>query len=193
MKQLWIITGGNGAGKSTFYERHLAPHGMPFVNADVIAAELFPDNPMIKAGEAQQRAERMREGYVRQGLSFCFETVFSYAGKVDELGKLKALGYTINLVFIHLDGADLNKQRVKSRVARGGHDVPDNKVESRIPRTLENVANAIPLCDSVQVFDNSSAVNPYTPIFSISSGVVTQYANPLPAWAAGLMPELAKA
>jgi predicted ABC-type ATPase len=42
-KQLWLLAGGNGAGKSTFYRTRLKKLGIPFVNADVIAKEIFPD------------------------------------------------------------------------------------------------------------------------------------------------------
>ncbi|MEK7301986.1 MAG: AAA family ATPase, partial [Pseudomonadota bacterium] len=44
-KQLWLLAGGNGAGKSTFYRTRLAPKGMPFVNADIVAKLLYPHAP----------------------------------------------------------------------------------------------------------------------------------------------------
>ena len=51
-KQLWMLVGGNGAGKSTFYQQALQPLGIPFINADVIAKELFPDAPEAHSYEA---------------------------------------------------------------------------------------------------------------------------------------------
>lgn len=59
-KQLWVLTGGNGAGKSTFYRTRLAPLGMPFINADMIAKELFPDSPEAQSYLAAQIAEEKR-------------------------------------------------------------------------------------------------------------------------------------
>ena len=59
-KQLWLLAGGNGAGKSTFYRTQLQPLGMPFVNADNIAREVFPDHPEAHSYEAAAIAENMR-------------------------------------------------------------------------------------------------------------------------------------
>ena len=42
MKQLWLLVGGNGAGKSTFYRLVLEPLGLPFVNADRLAKLVYP-------------------------------------------------------------------------------------------------------------------------------------------------------
>lgn len=74
-KQLWLLAGGNGAGKSTFYRTRLEPRGVPFVNADVIARELFPDDPEGKSYVAARVAEELRAELLRDGRSFCFETV----------------------------------------------------------------------------------------------------------------------
>lgn len=87
------------------------------------------------------------------------------------------------MVFIHLEQTGLNKARVHQRVEMGGHAVPDEKVESRIPRTLQNVLNALPLCDDVWVLDNSSAVDPFKKILRIKTGQLHALTNPLPDWA----------
>ena len=84
-----------------------------------------------------------------EGRSFCFETVFSHPSKVDFVGKAKALGYQVILVMIHLESTSLNKARVAQRVEEGGHDVPAEKVETRIPRLLRLIKSVIPLCDHV--------------------------------------------
>ena len=81
MKQLWMLVGGNGSGKSTFYEQMLKPKGMPFINADIIAKEAFPDDPVNNSHKAARIAEELRFDKLRQGYSFCFETVFSHVSK----------------------------------------------------------------------------------------------------------------
>ena len=186
-KQLWMLVGGNGAGKSTFYELALKPLGMPFINADLIAKEVYPDDPEGKSYLAAKHAESLRTEQLLAGKSFCFETVFSHPSKVDFIAQAKALGYQIIMVVIHLDASALNKARVSQRVFDGGHSVPEEKIENRIPRTLKNVRHAIPLCDQVRVFDNSSLDAPFEPVLTMKHGQVIAHQKPLPEWASAFL------
>lgn len=187
IKQLWVLAGGNGAGKSTFYRLYLEPKGMPFVNADVIAKHLFPDDPEAHSYDAARLAEMERVRLLKQGLSFCYETVFSHVSKVDFLGQAKAAGYQIILVFIHLEQSELNQARVSQRVLEGGHSVPPDKVQARIPRALENISKAMPLCDQVWFLDNSSSDQPYRKIAIIKEGELVKQSDSLPGWAKTLL------
>ena len=105
------------------------------------------------------------------------------------MGRARALGYEIILVLIHLEHTDLNKARISQRVAEGGHNVPDEKVEQRIPRTLAQVKKAIPLCDQVRVLDNSSSDNPFIPLVSIIGGQTIRHFHPFPEWVRNLVDE----
>ncbi|MEK9817593.1 MAG: AAA family ATPase [Limnobacter sp.] len=183
MKQLWLLVGGNGAGKSTFYRTQLKPLGMPFVNADDIARDVFPHAPEQHSYEAAKIAENLRNNLLEQGKNFCFETVFSHPSKIDFVAKAKALDYQVVMVFIHLEHHGLNKARVHQRIETGGHAVPDEKIESRIPRTIDNVLAALALCDDVWVLDNSSAQQPYQKVLRIQGGTFQQFVHPLPNWA----------
>ncbi|MCY4154307.1 MAG: dephospho-CoA kinase [Gammaproteobacteria bacterium] len=184
-KQLWLVVGGNGAGKSTFYRNRLAPLGIPFVNADLIARELFPEAPELHSYKAMQIVEEMRDNLLVEGRSFCYETVFSHPSKVDFVGKAKALGYEVILVMVHLELTELNKARVAQRVEEGGHDVPDDKIEARIPRLLRLVKAVIPLCDHAYLLDNSLADNPFVPVLTMHHGQIEKTLDdlPLPDWA----------
>jgi predicted ABC-type ATPase len=185
--QLWILVGGNGAGKSTYHRLALEPLGLPFVNADVLARILFAEAPEAHRYEAAQLAERQRLQLLEQGLSFCFETVYSHPSKIDFIARAKALGYQVIMVLIHLESTDLNQARIASRVSEGGHSVPADKVISRIPRLLDQVRASIPLVDVLRVYDNSSAVDPFVPVFTITNGSFELHRDPLPAWAAALL------
>ena len=187
MKQLWMLVGGNGAGKSTFYELTLKPLGMPFINADLIAKEIYPDDPEGNSYNAAKLAESMRFDQLQAGNSFCFETVFSHHSKIDFIAQAKALGYQVILVVIHLASSDLNKARIAQRVVEGGHSVPDHKVEARIPRALNNIRIAIPLCDEVRVLDNSNLSQAFKPVLTIKQGQRTEHAHPLPGWVKGIL------
>lgn len=186
-KQLWILVGGNGAGKSTFYKHYLEPLGLPFVNADILARMAYPDAPEAHSYDAARLAEQMRNELLLSGASFCFETVYSHPSKIDFVAHAKALGYEVIMVVVHLHSAELNQARVAERVAEGGHSVPDVKVSSRIPRTLKHIKTSIPLCDRVQVYDNSFENTPFDPVFSVAGGLVSRYHNPLPDWAEALL------
>ena len=182
-----MLVGGNGAGKSTFYRLALEPLGLPFVNADLLARFAFPDDPEAHNYEAAMLAEGLRHQRLGDGLSFCFETVYSHPSKIDFVARAKALGYQIIMVFMHLESSGLNQARVAMRVKDGGHDVPAEKLISPIPRLLQHVRASIPLVDVLRVYDNSSALDPFQPVLTISQGVLQRHQNPLPPWAAALI------
>lgn len=186
-KQLWLLAGGNGAGKSTFYRTRLAPSGLSFVNADIIAKLLYPQAPEAHSYRAAKLAEQLRLQLLRQGRSFCFETVFSHSSKIDFVAQAKTLGYEIVLVFIHLCDPALNQARIAQRVSEGGHNVPTDKVISRIPRTLKLIKKTLPLCDQVYILDNSRADNPFQQLAVIRDGQIIFRHNAMPDWCRELL------
>ncbi len=82
-KQLWMLVGGNGAGKSTFFRLYLESKGIQFINADNIAKTLGHENQERLAYQAAKVAGQIREDFLLKGLSFCFETIFSHPSKID--------------------------------------------------------------------------------------------------------------
>jgi predicted ABC-type ATPase len=116
--------------------------------------------------------------------SFVFETVFS-----DPVGKkLKFLkeaadsGYMVVLCFIGISGPEISEERVAIRVAKGGHDVPPEKLMSRFPRTLANLKLAIRELSCVLVFDNDDLRTPFRQIAIFENGKPVNLADSLPAW-----------
>lgn len=97
------------------------------------------------------------------------------------------MGYELILVFIHLDLVSLNQARVAQRVSEGGHNVPDEKVISRIPRVLKFIKNTLPLCDHVFILNNSRADNPFQQIATLRDGCLDIRQNPLPEWASEIL------
>ena len=187
-RQLWVLAGGNGAGKSTFYNLYLAKYGIKFVNADLIAKDLDSENPEGLSYHAATLAAKIREDLISQGVSFCFETVFSHESKIDFLAQAKAIGYTIILVYIHLFDASLNEARVKQRISEGGHSVPIEKIHSRIPRTMKLIKTALSIVDEARILDNSSKDDPFQQIIVMKSGNYETKSDPLPEWARDLLP-----
>ena len=189
---LIFLAGPNGAGKSTFYRDYLQPLGLPFINADEMARRLresvLPREAQDVERLAFQVTEKQRSSLLAGRLSFCTETVFSdpKGAKLEFLEKARSLGYRSFLVFIGLSPPALSVARVVQRVEMGGHDVPDEKLRDRYPRTLANLRKAIPIVDEAFLFDNSSDRDPFRIVLIYLSGTVIRRVEPLPAWAAGL-------
>jgi predicted ABC-type ATPase len=188
-RQLWVLAGGNGAGKSTFYNLYLAKFGIKFVNADLIAQDIDQKNMASISHQAATIAAKIRKDLIAQGISFCFETVFSHESKIDFIGQAKANGYHIILVYIHLFDSSLNEARVKQRVTEGGHDVPTDKIHSRIPRTIQNIKLALSIVDEARILDNSSRDDPFRQMVVKKRGLYELKADPLPNWVTDLLPE----
>ena len=189
-KQLWVLAGGNGAGKTTFYNLFLAPNGIRLVNADIIAKAISPENSEKVSYEAANVVEQIREELLQQSVSFCFETVFSHVSKIDFVAKAKAQGYEIILVYIHLDTSELNEARVYQRVTEGGHNVPVDKIHSRIPRTMKHIAAVLPIVNEARLLDNSYRKNPFQQVASVKRGRRQWINDPLPQWAEEILKDV---
>jgi predicted ABC-type ATPase len=186
-KQVWILAGANGVGKTTYYQQFLKATGMPFINADLLAKKLDSLNPENVSYEAAIIISKLRSELLKNGISFCFETVYSHPSKIDFVAQAKALNYEIILVYIHLQFAALNQARVAQRVLQGGHNVPIDKIISRIPRTMNNIRASLALADEVRFYDNSYYDTPFITIAEISKGKYTKRVNDLPAWASEIV------
>jgi predicted ABC-type ATPase len=187
-----FLAGPNGAGKSTFFTEYLAPLGLPFVNADRVAAALRAADATASPDEIDRRAfsaaEAFRGAFVESRLSFCTESVFSdpVGAKLKFLQRARERGYGVLLIFIGLDSPDLSVARVMQRVAHGGHDVPDATLNARFPRVLKNLRAAVSLVDEAFLFDNSSYAAPYRLVVQYAQGEVVRLQPPLPMWTRGL-------
>jgi predicted ABC-type ATPase len=153
-KTLVIIAGPNGSGKSTFRFLETSLHGLPFVKADDIAKK-YGTVGQVESLKAQQEAQEQIAGYLSRGESFCFETVFSHESKIQLIKNAKELGFIVILYVVNTGISDLNIIRVKERVKGGGHNVPVDKILSRISRTLANLKVALPAVDGFFIINSS--------------------------------------
>lgn len=189
---LVFLAGSNGSGKTTFFEEYLQGLGLPYVNADVIARALRDAHPTTSSDEINRRAfteaETLRAALSEAGLSFCTETVFSdpAGAKLKFIREAQVRGFAVFLVFIGLESPALAVARVKHRADHGGHDIPDEKLHARFPRTLANLGAAIPLVDEAFLMDNSSYDMPYRVVAVYRGGRLVSRHLPLPRWTRGL-------
>ena len=182
------MAGGNGAGKSTFFKHYLADYGIKLVNADMIAKEINAKNSEHLSYDAATIAESIRNDLLSEGVSFCFETVFSHESKIDFIARAKGMGYKIILVYIHLIDSSLNEARVHQRTMEGGHRVPAEKIHSRISRTMKHIKVALSLVDEAWILDNSSEQNRFQQIAVMKSGEYVFKVEPLPDWVKTILP-----
>lgn len=158
---LHLVVGPNGAGKTTFYERVLGPATrLPFINADEIARQRWPDDPGAHAYEAAELADAQRRSAIAGLRSFATETVFSHPSRLTWLRAAKEAGYRMYL-YVILIPEELAVRRVAVRVELGGHGVPEDKVRSRFARLWRLVREAIDVADETEVRDNSGAAMPF--------------------------------
>lgn len=186
MPVLHLLAGPNGSGKSTYVTRLLQPvTHLPFVNADDIAAERWPQAQAERAYDASRAAAGERAELLAAGSSFITETVFSHPSKLGLVNEALARGYLVHLHVI-LVPVQVSVNRVAERVRHGGHDVPEQKIRDRYARLWDLVVQACALADRAEFFDNSSARHPFRRVAAYEHGLLLGDAD-WPAWAPAVL------
>ena len=161
-KIIYIISGCNGAGKTTASFTILPEilNCKEFVNADNIAFGLSPFQPEKVAFEAGRIMLERIDTLLKSNENFAFETTLATKSYKHKLLRAKQNGYTIKLLFFWLPTIEMAINRVSMRVSEGGHNIPISTIARRYSRGIENLFKIyIPLCDSWMVFDNEEYPN----------------------------------
>ena len=162
MPNLYIISGCNGAGKTTASFTVL-PEMLDcreFVNADEIARGLSPFQPEKVAVEAGRIMLQRIDELLKKQEDFAIETTLATRSYVKTIQKAKENGYNVALVYFWLSSPELAIARVKRRVTEGGHNIPEEVIRRRYKKGIHNLFKLfIPICDYWILIDNSQ--NPY--------------------------------
>ncbi|MDH7462642.1 zeta toxin family protein [Chitinophagaceae bacterium 26-R-25] len=173
-KNLYIIAGCNGAGKTTA-SFTILPEMLnikEFVNADEIAKGLSPFNQEGVALEAGRIMLHRINELLTENKSFAFETTLSTKSYKNKIREAKERGYGVVLLFFYLDSVELAKQRVKTRVSEGGHNIEPDVIERRYIGGIRNLFDIyIEIVDRAFIFDNSNG-EPELIIKRIATGEV---------------------
>lgn len=174
MSRLLVCAGPNGSGKSTLTAQ--LPTVGEIVNADEIQRHLGC-SPL----EAAQNAERVREDLLARREDFTMETVLSTPRNLLLMRRARAAGYEVLCWYLLTADPEINVRRVRARVEKGLHDVPEDKVRGRYIRALEQLPEVFPVCDEAYVFDNSREREAGGPslILQWERGTLTSYPNEL--------------
>ncbi|HEY2581786.1 MAG TPA: AAA family ATPase [Mucilaginibacter sp.] len=157
MPNLYIISGCNGAGKTTA-SYTILPEMLncnEFVNADNIAAGLSPFNPENVAIEAARIMLTRIEELLLKGVDFAIETTLASRSYMSLIKRARKLGYRIKMVYFWLSSPLEAKNRVAARVRSGGHDIPEEVIERRYYGGIYNLINLyISICDIWLIVNN---------------------------------------
>jgi predicted ABC-type ATPase len=143
--EIIIVAGPNGAGKTTFANAFLPLERERFVyvNADEIARELY--DPLINTSILNIQAGREMldriEATVAASIDLMFETTLATRTYAQKIPRWRENGYLIKLFYLQLPGAEQSIERVKRRVALGGHDIPADIIRRRFTKSKEYLEN----------------------------------------------------
>ena len=158
MARLYIISGCNGAGKTTASYTVLPDllNLHTFVNADEIADELSPQSPereMIRASRLMlERVDQL----IERGEDFAVETTLATRTLAGMISRAQHKGYMVGIFYFWLKSPELAVRRVAIRVSAGGHSVPTETIVRRYWQGMKNLRDIyLPLCNYWVLIDNS--------------------------------------
>ena len=160
MPYLYIIAGCNGAGKTTA-SFTILPEMLKcreFVNSDEIAKGLSPFNAdsIAVAVEASRIMYKRIKELIASGETFAMETTLATRTVANLIREAQREGYYVTLLYFWLNTPELAIERVKQRVAAGGHNIPENTIRRRYADGIHNLFELyLPICDYWMITDNS--------------------------------------
>jgi predicted ABC-type ATPase len=178
----FTIAGVNGAGKTSLYNIAFAKSNLlgMRVNLDELVRPLGDWRNEKLQLEAGKQAVRLVRQYLNDGVSFHQETTLAGRSIFRTIRDAKAVGYEIKMYYVGLDSAEIAKERVHTRVQKGGHGVDETLIEKRFHASLEHLKQAVSLCDTIQLYDNSGESIRY--VLTIEHGEVKERETTLPLW-----------
>ena len=171
MPRLYILSGCNGAGKTTASYTMLPEilDCREFVNSDEFAKSLSPFDPSTASVSASRFMLMRIQFLLDQGTDFSIETTLATRSLVSIIKDARERGYTITILYLWVQSPEIAIQRVRDRVNHGGHHISEDVLRRRYRMGLKYLFNTyMPLSDRWIMMDNTSS--PFTMIAEGSSG-----------------------
>lgn len=154
-----LLAGPNGAGKTSFAKEYFGRTGyrMAFVNADEIAREMGGRGSFDRSREiaAGRRMLEQIKNHAQSGTSFMVETTLATRLYARLIPAWRQRGYVVILIYLRLPAVEHSVERVRKRVANGGHDIPPSTIRRRFQLSAEYLERLYkPLVDEWYVFDS---------------------------------------
>lgn len=156
-KKLYIISGCNGAGKTTASVTILPEifECKEFVNADEIAKGLSPFNPESVAIQAGKLMLERINYLLTQNDSFAIETTLSTKSYQNLVLQAHEKGFYVQLLYFWLPSPEFATARVVQRVKEGGHNIPKDVIYRRYYAGIKNLFEIyMPIVDYWVIYDN---------------------------------------
>jgi len=161
---IYVLAGVNGAGKSSIGETIFRHQGSVVFNPDTVAQKICALHPYISLplanGHAWKLGKSLLEQAIKEGKDYRFETTLggrTIAGLLEEAARG---GHQLHIWFCGLESPELHLRRVRGRVMRGGHDIPEEKIRERWNSSRENLIHLLPHIYHLRVYDNSAEADP---------------------------------
>ena len=162
---IYVLAGTNGAGKTSVAGAMFRQSGADYFNPDEATIRILAANPGITAPEANSAAwhegRRLLERAIDERLDFAFETTLGGRTIAALLHKALAAGIEVRIWFVGLSSPELHIARVRSRVTRGGHDIPEEKIRERYDQSRIHLIELMPKITELRVYDNSIDADPH--------------------------------
>jgi len=161
---IYVLAGTNGAGKSSIAGAMFQQAGVEYFDPDGAARLILDRNPGASQAEANSAAweqgRRLLERAIAERLTFAFETTLGGKTMTALLERGVAAGIQVRVWYVGLDTPELHLARVRARVAKGGHDVPEAQVRARYDSSRLNLIRLLPRLTELRVYDNSPEADP---------------------------------
>jgi len=181
MPTLLVVAGPNGCGKSTL-TRMNGFEGVDIIDPDAIARGMMAGGP----GQAAREALRRRRVAIAAGRTHLVETTLAGSGILRHMTAARQAGYRIVLHYISVGTPELALDRIRSRVALGGHDIPEVDARRRFARSHANLPVAIERADGVLLYDNTDPDRPHQEVAILKSWA-WWVAEAVPGWTAAAL------
>lgn len=162
--RFYVIAGVNGAGKSSIAGATFRALGSHYFNPDEAARRLMGANPGLSQkdanGIAWGQGVRLLKRAIEERLDFAFETTLGGHTITQLLGQAASQGIEIHMWYVGLTSPELHLERVRARVSRGGHDIPERDVRRRFEHSRLNLIALLPHLTALRVHDNSREADP---------------------------------
>jgi len=202
---IYILAGTNGGGKSSIAGATI-PQWLGYYNPDEAARRLRIASAGMTEEEASSAAweagVNALERAIKDRASFALETTLGGQTITSLLEKAFLQGVEVRVWYVGLSSPELHIVRVRARVARGGHDVPESWIRSRYHSSPKNLIQLLPRLTELRVYDNSEDADPNTgatpvpkPILHIREGAIIEVCDPpqVPQWAQPIVAAAEKA
>ncbi|KRU26728.1 hypothetical protein VT91_03450 [Clostridium sporogenes] len=131
-----------------------------------------------------REAVKLIKQYILEHISFNQETTLSGKSIIKNIKLAKEKGFYIIMNYIGVEDPEVAKERVKIRVSKGGHGIPDKDIERRYYDSLNNLNNVIEMCDEVNIYDNTEVLRE---IIYLKNDKIVWRDKKIPNWANNIL------